>query len=321
MTHPLGWIDFPQRTREMNLLHDAALAAMPERFHLAGPPKAEVDKLCLFDVWTDAEVVAAIGRPFLGVHQITGSCVGAGYGNVLFTLAALEVLRLHDPEQIIVPFWLFAYGISRMLIGERSRGEGSLGSAIAEAARLYGNLQQGEAGLPTYTADDGFVWGKSTELAWSNGNEFDPKWLAMGKKNLVRTTAPQKTASGVWTAIQNLYPTTIASPYYVQPGTEKIVGSGDNRVCIGGFTGRGGHQTSILAVWNHPTEGRLYWNENQWGLNVYQKDPTTGRASGCWMRESSIESVCKSGDGEVYSYSQFDGFLAQMRSWGKLLPE
>jgi hypothetical protein len=320
---PLGWIPFAARTAQMDALHAAALATMPNQFRLAGAAPDPGPKVYLKNLWTEKDVVAAIGFAFPGVHQITGSCVGAGFANVCFTLGSYEVLRQNDAEQIVLPFWLYDYGISRMLIGETTEGEGSLGSAIAEAARTYGVIDQREPGLPVPQNSDGLVWGQQTEMTWSNGKRIASSWVQLGKKHLIKTTAPCKSAADVRTAIRNGYPVTMAIDDFVNPGTERQQGTGENAAVIGAPNANGGHQTSILAVWDNPELGPLFWYQNQWGLRVYKQDPSTGWADGVWMTEKTVDQWCRGRDSEFFAYSQFDGFPAQyvMLGEGSILPK
>ncbi len=135
----------------------------------------------------------------------------------------------------------------------------------------------------------------------------------------MRSTDPVKSSKDGRDAIRNLYPLTFASPWYMNPGSERVQGSKDP-ACVGSLSGDGGHQTSIQAVWDHPELGLLFWNENQWGLKTYKVDPKTGSGSGCWMTERDFNKVAQSRDGEIYAYSQYDGYPAQsMKSWGDLL--
>lgn len=316
---PLGWIPFHARTVEMDDAHAAALAKMRPMFTLAGSAPDPGPYVNLMDTWKAPAVVQALGFEFPGIHQLTGSCVGAGLGNCTFTLQAVEVLLKNDPEQIFVPFWLFTYGISRMLIGETSEGEGSLGSAAAEAAKDFGEFGQQEPGLPAFSNNDGLTWGDKTELKWSNGKAIGNNWLQIGKKHLIKSTDPVKSAAQGRDAIRNGYPLTFASPWYMNPGSEQVKGSKEP-ACVGSLSGNGGHQTSILAVWDHPELGLLFWNENQWGLSVYKECPKIKRRAGCWMTERDFEKVARSGDGEIYAFSQYDGYPAQTLPWASILP-
>jgi hypothetical protein len=321
MNYPLGWITPPERTREQEGQHAAAMAKMPPRFQIVGAAPDPGPLVNLMELWSHPSVIEALGYEFPGIHQITGSCVGAGGGNVGFTLSCVECIRLGEPEQIILPFWLYTYGLSRMLAGMNGPGEGSLGSTFAEAAGRHGWFSQGEQGLPAPENTDGLIWGQQIELQWSNGRAIADKWLSLGKTHLVRTVSPLTTGDQARMSIRNLYPVTFASNWFIQPGSERLKGSGSNAAVVGTLNANGGHQTSLLAIWDNPELGPLAWNQNQWGLDVYKKDPTTKRSDGCWMPLSEVDRAVKRGYGEVFAFSQHDGYPAQMVSWANILPK
>jgi len=268
---------------------------------------------------TDSKVVESLEFEFTGTHQLTGSCVGAGGGNVLFTLVAIEVLRLNDPEQIILPFWLYPYGKSRELLGDRSEGEGSLGSTFAQACKQFGVFGNHEPGLPQPENTDGLIWGERVEMKWSNGTAAPRQWVDLAKRFLVRTTTPLKSSAEARDAIRNGYPVTFACNNFMTPGQERVLGSGADSCSVGALSSRGGHQTSLQAVWDHPTLGLLFWNQNQWGNKAYIADPKTGRRDGCWMTAKDFDAAIRGLDAEVFAFSQYDGYPAQTLSWGDAL--
>lgn len=310
-TPPLGWISPADRTSKQLDADADCLAKMPKRFAITGSAPDVGPYVNLMDLWKEPQVTQAFGYIFPGVHQITGSCVGAGGGNVLFTLCAIEVIRLNDPEQIILPFWLYPYGKSRELLGDTREGEGSLGSTFAEACKRFGVFSNSESGLPQPQNSDGLVWGKEAEMKWSNGTAAASNWVTLGKTHLVRTTTPLKSSQEVRESIRNGYPVTFASNNYMTPGAERVIGSGADAACVGSLTTYGPHQTSIQAAWDHPTLGLLFWNENQWARNTYKTDPKTGRASGCWMTAKDVDNAIRGLDAEVINFSQYDGYPAQ----------
>jgi hypothetical protein len=315
MNYPTGWIKPEDRTAEMHAADATARQGMRPRFALDGVQRIDPGPYVnLMDLWKHPSVIAALGFEFSGVHQLTGSCVGAGGGNAIFTLSAVEVILKNDPEQIILPFWLHPYGKSRELMGERSEGEGSLGSTFAQAVKQFGCFSQKEPGLPPYENNDGLTWGAKTELKWSNGTAIGSEWVTLGKKHLVKSTDPVKSSNDGKGSIKNLYPMTFACPWFMTPGQERVQGSKEP-ACVGSLSSNGGHQTSILAVWEHPELGLLFWNENQWGLKTYKTDPKTGRGSGCWMTERDFNKVAQNRDGEIFSLSQYDGYPSQSIDW------
>ena len=310
-TPKLGWITPAKRTADMHDGHARSLARMPRTFRITGSAPDPGPYVNLMELWKHPQVVSALGYEYSGTHQLTGSCVGAGGGNVQFTLSAIEVIRLNDPEQIILPFWLYTYGISRMLLGETSEGEGSLGSTFAEASKTYGVFSNAENGLPQPQNSDGLIWGESVEMKWSNGKAIASNWTALGKKHLIRTTTPLKSAAEVRDAIRNGYPVTFACDRYITPGNERVKGSGENACSVGKYDGDGGHQTSLLGSWDNPELGPMLYDPNQWGLNTYILDPKTGRKIGTWVTHDDVDYAIKHYNAEVYAFSQFDGYPAQ----------
>ena len=111
-------------------------------------------------------------------------------------------------------------------------------------------------------------------------------------------------------AILNYYPCTDASPKFVnQP---RMQGS-QSPAAVGRLDSDGGHQTSILGWWNHPELGELFWYMNQWPRSMYPADPGGGPAGGCWITSLAMDWICR--NGEVYAFSQFQGFPAQELSY------
>ncbi|NJL70216.1 MAG: hypothetical protein HC888_00785 [Candidatus Competibacteraceae bacterium] len=124
-----GWIPPEQMTDQQLVDREEWLMSVPKfetRGYFSGPTP---NKVMLTDLWTHKKAIEALGFPFGGFWQKTGSCVGAGSGNVQFTLSVIEVLVKSDPERIFLPFWPYAYGIGRNIAGMNRPGEGSFGRA------------------------------------------------------------------------------------------------------------------------------------------------------------------------------------------------
>lgn len=308
---PLGFITPSERTADQIAAHDAAVAKMMPRFQITGTAPDPGPVVDLTALWTHPAVKSALGFEFTGTHQITGSCVGAGGGNVIFSLAAIEVLRLKEPEQIVLPFWPYTYGFSRLLMGETSEGEGSLGSTFAEAARTYGVLDNAAAGLPTPQNTDGLIWGQAVEKKWSNGKAIGREWIDAGKRHLIKTTAPIRSADELITALRNYYPVTFACSKFITPGREQQQGE----YWVGRLDGNGGHQTSIQGFVTTPGGNILLDNVNQWGLKVYK-----GKGRSIYMEPAEVDRAIRSMDAEIFAFSQFDGFPAQTMTWANIWP-
>jgi hypothetical protein len=303
-----GWVPFSERTAEQMECHERAVAAMGD-FRVVGSTKVpDTKKVILTQVWSHPAVVAALGFAFTRFHQLTGSCVGAGGGNCETTLQFIEAVKLGERVRLVLPFWLYTYGKSRQRSGMRGRGSGSTGSGYAEAARLDGYLPSDANGLPSMSNEDGVVVaGESVELQWSDGAAISQAYVDQAKKNLVKSTAQCKSSDDVREAILNGYPCTDACSGFV--GHPRVQGSSDEAVLIGSIDSNGGHQTSFQGWMEHPTFGELFLYQNNWPAAAYPTDPAGGTPCSAWVKKSTVNSIC--GEGEVYAFSQFDGFPAQ----------
>ena len=94
----------------------------------------------------------------------------------------------------------------------------------------------------------------------------------------------------------------------------RVEGEGADAVLVGRRGPRWSHQMSILAWWEHPKLGELFWIQNQWGLNAHGKDPSGGPPGGVWVPKVDVDWLIRDGD-ECFAFSQFDGFPAQTFSW------
>lgn len=266
------------------------------------------EKVCIFDLWKHPAIVAANGFAYTGNHQLTGCCVGAGGGNALFSVGAADAIIRGEPEEALVPFWLLPYGKSRSRMGDHGQGEGSTGTTFADAVREDGTIPAKTEGLPKFTTEDGLIWGNAAEMKWSAGDSQPAEFVNAAKKFLVKTTAECKSADDVQQAIANYYPVTIASSW--GGGMRCQVESG---VLLNSRQGTWNHQMSIQAFWIHPQLGRLFWIQNQWGLSVHGSDPAGGPGGGFWVKESEVAWICRGG--EVFAFSQWQGFPAQTIDW------
>lgn len=294
-----GWVD-PNSRGDFAVVHADALRLMP-RFQIAGTGPRDNGEALLWD----ATLKANGGKHTSTFYQQTGSCVGNGVGQVLWRLIAVEVVRLRDPEKFILPFWLLNYGKGRQRAGMRGRGEGSFGSASAEAARLDGFIPFDLQGLPQPTdGPQGLTWGRDAELEWSDGAAIKSTWLEKARKHLVRTVAQVKSADDVREAIRNYYPVTIASDWGGMMQCRVEEGHLMNR-----RTTTWMHQMSVHAWKDHPRLGEIFYVLNSWGPTVHGTDPAGGQPGGFWVKRSDMDYIARQGDS--FAFSQFDGFPAQ----------
>lgn len=299
-----GWIPPENRTQTQEAAHAAAVGGMP-RFAVDGKSAyADADRVNLYEIWKHPDVVQALGFPWTGTHQFTGSCVWAGGQNVVTTMHFIDVIKRQEAERLYVPFGLLAYGRSRFYLGDRSPGEGSTGSTFAKAAREDGFLDARADGMPPFRNADGIEWGGNTEMSWSDGDASQTmNLLPESRKRLVKSTAQLRSADDVREAIKNEFPVTCASMYAHDGG--KVQGS--PACLLARRQGTWSHQMSVQAWWLHPQFGELYWLQNQWGLNAHGKDPAGGPPGGVWITKADMDWICRD---EVFAFSQYDGFPA-----------
>lgn len=300
-----GWIPPFQRTLENRQGHMLAESLMVP-FLIVGDSNNQ-DKVLLTDFWKHPRVVQTLGREYIGTKQFTGCCVGAGGGNAVFTLAAIEVVKLGDPEEPLVPFWLYPYGRSRFHAGMRGKGEGSLGSAFAKAMIQDGIVPANLQGLPPFKWNDGLEWGSEAEMNWSDGaNPPDRSVPEKAKVHVVKSAARIRSAQEMAQAVSNGYPCTWAGDW---GGLMQCQVTGNPPVLLNRRRGVWMHQQACLGYWRHPSLGNIYWIQNQWGLRAHGTDPAGGPGGGYWIQEGDADYQCR--QGEVYAFSGFSGFPGQ----------
>ena len=304
-TWDFGWIPPDVRYAFMHEADAEALAEMP-RFQIAGT-SAPGDKVCIWDCWKHPTVLAANGgKVYPGTRQVTGSCVGVGGGNTVYALSAVEVARLNDPEMALIPFWPIPYGRSRFYAGMRGRGEGSMGSTFAKAVRVDGVVEARLPGLPPWDEQDALCWGREAELEWSAGDRISAEWLAKSRKHLVQQTAAISNADDLREAIRNYYPCSFAGDW---GGMMECRTAGTPPVLLNERRGTWNHQQSVHGWWDHPELGELFYVLNQWGMRTHGTCPSGAPPGGYWIKKKDAEYQCR--NGEVFAFSQFQGFPAQ----------
>lgn len=295
----------PARDDVAEQQHGIAVASMP-RFQITGTYK-DREKSFLWDYAKKANN----GQHFLAFRQVTGSCVGNGLGQAIWYLSAMEVERLGDPEQVLLPFYLLPYGRSRFYGGLRGRGEGSFGSAAARAAREDGILPFDVDGLPKPDMSDGITWGRAAELEWSDGAAIAPRWLERSRKHLIRSTAQIRNADEAAEALFNCYPLTIASDWGGQMRPQVKDGVLLNRRVTTWM-----HQMCVIGVWQHPVLGLIFYVLNSWGPNTHGICPSGAPPGGFWITKADMDYICR--QMEAFVLSQFNGFPAMEFSWKQL---
>lgn len=305
---PLGWITPADRTQDQHDAHDRAESAMP-KFAIAEAAPSGPLNVRLFDAWKAPAVVADVGFVFPRFHQLTGSCVGAGGGQALFSLIATQRLLADEPTKAFIPFWPFDYGRCRYEEGDRGQGEGAMGSSFAAAVAKDGILDASTSGLPVFQNQDGLVLTNHIEMQWSDGgSQTVTSWLNQARMHPVGTAAKMNSVEDIRNAIANGYPVTFACDRFI--GHASVNNDPANPCVVGHWDSNGGHQQSIHAVWDHPNLGPLYWAQNNWPGSVYPKDPAGGPVCGCWVTEANVTNAFGY-HAEVYALSHLNWFPAQ----------
>lgn len=246
---------------------------------------------------------------FIANNIAVHNCVGNGFGQVLWTLQAIESVK-GDGEEVKLPFWLLTYGLSRSIGGMHDYGEGSFGSAMAEAARIGGTHHAYVEGVPQPQLEDNdtsVTWGGQAEWDWSNGDRIPKKYLDLAKQHLIKTTSLCKTADDVREALINGYPCTCASDW--GGNMRPAVAGRTEPVILNRRTDTWQHQMSVDAWWEHPDLGEIFYIANSWGTQAHGKCPSGAPLGGFWILKADMNYICR--QNEVFAYSQYPGYPAQ----------
>lgn len=314
MPPPLGFITPIERTAAQESAHNAAMAQISNvKFALPVKQLAKGQSVRLFDLFKNPDVVADVGFPLTRSHQLTGSCVNSGFWVALCATMASQRVASDKPTKAFMPFTLHNYAASRHYMGDDGQGEGSLGSTIARSYR-----EDGVRDWPvdrtdimpeySYSLEDGVKISAAQEMQWSSYRYKGVSEILGVSKPHTGVTAECKGAEDIQAMVQNGYGVTFACNNYI--GNASIKGSGADACVVGYWDGRGGHQQSILAIWNHPTLGMLYWAQNNWDAGTYPIDPAGGLVCGCWVTEKKVEEAMRL-DSEVFGLSHLQWFEAQ----------
>lgn len=305
-SYGLGWIPPERRTAEEQEEHEKILAEMPpfETYSTGafGGIEPLPEKAFL---WELAKKVNK-GEHFPCLYQKTGSCVGQGATNAVYYLTATDAILRNDPDEVLLPFVGYHYGRGRFHAGIRGRGDGSTGSGQAKAVRVDGVLPAILEGLPKPLPGKDITWGSQVEYEWSDGARIDASWVERGKKHPVQTTAQIRTTDQAAEALASGYPITIASMW---GGQMRPKVQGDPPVLLNRRVTQWAHQMVLIAFWNHPQFGKIYYVLNSWGGDTHGVCPSGAPPGGFWIREEDAQSIFN--EGESFAFSQYLGFPKQ----------
>jgi hypothetical protein len=302
-----GWLSFAGNPDETFAKQRSDyLSSLPE-FKISGSWQMDQRR---YPLWKFGVQVTGKFLPYF--NQVTGSCVGAGGGNMLMTAICTEIAQ-GQAEEFRIPWWPYTYGQSRVRAGMTGRGEGSTGAAWSEAATEDGTFGIHEqTGLPQFS-DAGQGWLKLTstvELQWSEGkygDQFDP----LAAKHLFKTVARMRNADDCLAALVNGYPITQASNFGFSPMVPSP--QSDPPVRLVSWNGSWSHQTYIDEVWDHPKLGIIFRWGNNWGPTAHGPALGDEPPSSVYITAATLTKICQ--QGEVYDFSAFDGFPARTLNW------
>ena len=299
---PTGWIPPFMRTSEQSENDERILAGLP-RFAMPGYR----DETGRFALWDIAKKVNG-GQHIPFAWQVTGSCVGSGGSNMLRILMRVEMSQ-GEAEEFQELWWPYTYGQSRKRGGMGGQGEGSFGSAWAEAIQKDGIFSVKESpGLPAFKDASGWLQlSRAVEMDWSDGaskSSFAP----LGLKHPVKTVSKINNSSEAKASIQNGYPLTCAS----MMGTRGPRLQGTPEVQLAAWDDEWAHQMSVNEAWDHPTLGLIFRIQNNWGPNAHPDDPSGAPPGGFYVTAKTFDRICRD---EVFAFSGFDGFPTQNLDW------
>ena len=312
-TPPLGWIEPKDRDSTLEHAHQTIQASMPKFVvsNLPVPSLAKGDKVSLTKAWSDPNVVKEIGFVFPRFHQLTGSCVGAGGGQALFTLIAVQRTIAASPTIAKLPYWPLNYGRSRALAGMRGRGEGSMGSFFAKACQegVVDALNPDAKQFATFQMNDGLVITSQEEMNWSDGNSnLVMQNVPLAKFHPLGTASELTSVQDIKACILNGYPCTFACDRYIGHGSVKG-STDDTKGVFGKWDSNGGHQQSVHDYWEHPDFGPSYLVLNNWPASSYPTLPNQPVCS-TWVLEADVQAAFNY-HSEVYGLSHLNWFPAQ----------
>lgn len=297
-----GWIPYEDRTSQQQLHSDQWADSRP-LFGDINTFGDLPDEALNFKSWL------AIGLRPLRVYQQIGSCVGAGGAVAYGDAMAGDVYYRGEQESVELPCPWPTWGIGRELGGMNGRGEGSFGSAQAEAVEKWGYLPVDFPGLPQPRKDgDWLIWTKDDEYTYSWPRQFPVSANTLAPeagKHRMGKQLPARTLAEIDQAAAQGYGITIASNY----------GSKTMRVkdgfLVASWDGSWAHQMTIDGYKIVPSLGKLYLFKNQWGRKAHPSCPflsTFGVEGAFWVPEADLQKLVSNRNTEVHIHSSTGGF-------------
>ena len=235
--------------------------------------------------------------------QKAGSCVGWGGSKAQYVRACVTALKagIPPPKSEFDPS--YAYGITRVQIGNNSipcRSDGAYPSDFVRGLKQFGFVYRDEV------LARGFNYSGALDREW--GCSGPPRDLiALGKTRDGGDAYPIRSIDEWRDAIANGYPLTVAFPW--KPG--RVYAGADGRSCMA-FDGpnKGGHQISSLAY--DGSSGKPYWllfnsHGANWPAGAKRDDGTP--PGSIWVDEKWARWIVA--NGELWAISDVPGFEAE----------
>jgi hypothetical protein len=234
------------------------------------------------------------GQHWPTIRQLIGDCVSHGWSHGALATLAVHLCTTGDPATLSKPYTPYIYGTSRVQVGGgRIRGDGSVGTWAAAAAKEFGYVDEKTPGLPPYTAATAREWGRR-----GPPQEF----LTIGKRSLADVRLIR-----TWDEAVSAIATGHAIPVCSGVGFEKIVerngriegvrsGSWPHCMCFIGVDARSGREA--LYCWN------------SWGPDAHAPEESYARLDGAppggfWVMRADVERMLKEEDSFAVSFSGF----------------
>ena len=308
-----GWIPPDERTSAMALVHERMMSRTPlfgDLVPTTGAPE--------WALMTYLEL-KHFKRPLWRIHQLTGSCVGAG-GARAYGQAIVGDLEYRGDNEAIEPMFPWAtYGQGRQMGGLRGRGDGSFGAAQAEAVEQWGMLRGSDPRAPQPTDRNGWLsWTKNIELDWS----WPPGW----REKIPKADAQQYAIGDIVRIKSSDEAADVISRGYAITQASSFGSRGPrltNGVMLAKWDSSWAHQMSTDGYATHPQLGRIWKIDNQWGRDAHPPCPyfqglvakwceelritdvpTVGGS--LWIDDWDYDKICR--NGEVFGHAATKGF-------------
>lgn len=263
------------------------------KFHVVGAEPYKVGRRSM--LWEIARKTLKQDTP--NYCQQVGDCVGFAAKNAIEYVQLFPMTK--DPESVWTPvFPPYLWGCGRLFIGNNQLGtrDGSIGAWQAKAVMKYGTIRSNEEDVPPYS--------DKVARQWGNSPGPNKKWIEIGKKHIVKSTALVNSWQDMVQALCNGYPVTIASTVGFDMLPQKD-----------GFHHHSTKWPHAMCIIGVDDDGVLPHAcvLNEWGdAHGEIKDFKTGQV---WpkgtlrVRKEDILEIL--GEGDSFAYSAFDGFFAQ----------